>query len=197
MKYPVCTSCKHYNAYTNACTRIIPCENGQLFEKNTNNVTIDYHRYATLIDGGERAKGKTVSPCELKETIVYRRNGMITYRTSNIPPIEKVVFNEPATVILWKDGTKTVVKCQEGDTYNKETGFALAYLKRILGNDNTFNKEIAKWVPKETVDELTLLSLSYGVNDAEKATMDARISIKEAIANLYKEFGIKSSEEEQ
>ena len=31
-------------------------------------------------------------------------------------------------------------------TYDKEKGFVMAYLKKLLGNDNTFNKEIAKWV---------------------------------------------------
>lgn len=60
--------------------------------------------------------------------------------------IERVIFNDPATIIYWKDGTKTVVKCQEGDTYSKETGFVMCYLKKLLGNDNTFNKEITKWV---------------------------------------------------
>jgi hypothetical protein len=62
------------------------------------------------------------------------------------PEIKQVIFNAPATIIVWSDGVKTVVKCQPGDTYNPETGFALAYLKRLLGNDNTFNKEINKWV---------------------------------------------------
>lgn len=62
------------------------------------------------------------------------------------PKINKVIFNDPATIIFWTDGTKTVVKCQEGDTYSKEIGFKTAYLKKMLGNDNTFNKEINKWV---------------------------------------------------
>ena len=68
------------------------------------------------------------------------------------PTIKSVKFNPPATIIFWTDGTKTVVKCQEGDFYNAETGFALAYLKKLLGNDNTFNKEITKWVPEELTD---------------------------------------------
>ena len=63
--------------------------------------------------------------------------------------IEKVIFNNPATIILWTDGSKTVVKCQPGDIYSKEVGFITAYLKKLLGNDNTFNKEINKWVPEE------------------------------------------------
>lgn len=65
------------------------------------------------------------------------------------PKIDKVIYNDPATIILWADGSKTVVKCQEGDTYNPETGFVMAYLKKMLGNDNTFNKEILKHVPEQ------------------------------------------------
>ena len=61
--------------------------------------------------------------------------------------IKRVIFNDPVTIIKWKDGTKTVVKCQPGDVYDKEKGFVMAYLKKLLGNDNTFNKEISKYVP--------------------------------------------------
>ena len=60
--------------------------------------------------------------------------------------IKRAIFNPPATIILWNDGTKSVVKCQNGEEYDAEKGFALAYLKKLLGNDNTFNKEINKWV---------------------------------------------------
>ena len=51
----------------------------------------------------------------------------------------KVIYNGPATIILWDDGTKTVVKCKEGDPYSHEAGFALAFLKRLTG-DNEFHK---------------------------------------------------------
>lgn len=64
----------------------------------------------------------------------------------DMPTIKKVIFNNPATIIYWNDGSKTVVKCQNGEYFDKEKGFALAYLKKLLGNDNTFNKEIHKWV---------------------------------------------------
>ena len=49
--------------------------------------------------------------------------------------IKKVIFNGPATIILWNDGTKTVVKCKEEDPYSKEAGFALCILKKLSGND--------------------------------------------------------------
>ena len=46
----------------------------------------------------------------------------------------KAIFNPPATIVLWKDGTKTVVKCDERDTYDKRTGLALCFMKKALGN---------------------------------------------------------------
>lgn len=67
-------------------------------------------------------------------------------RTPPYRDIKRVIFNPPATIILWGDNTKSVVKCQPGDTFDAEKGFVLAYLKKLLGNDNTFNKEINKWV---------------------------------------------------
>lgn len=46
----------------------------------------------------------------------------------------KVIFNNPATIVIWDDGTKTIVKKQKGDRYDKEKGLALCYMKKALGN---------------------------------------------------------------
>ena len=48
--------------------------------------------------------------------------------------IDKVIFNGPATIVYWDDGTKTVVKCKPDDPYSKDAGVAMATLKKILGN---------------------------------------------------------------
>lgn len=61
-------------------------------------------------------------------------------------PIKKVIFNDPATIILWKDGTKTVVKCQKGDTFDKEKGFYMCVAKKALGNKGNFNNEFKRWI---------------------------------------------------
>ncbi|MBR4342311.1 MAG: hypothetical protein IKP88_06370 [Lachnospiraceae bacterium] len=46
---------------------------------------------------------------------------------------KKVIFNKPATIVIWNDGIKTVVKCQKGDRYDPEKGLAMAYVKRLCG----------------------------------------------------------------
>lgn len=65
------------------------------------------------------------------------------------PKIEKVIFNEPATIVIWDDGTKTIVKCCEDDVYSKEAGLAMCICKKLYGNDNQFKKEFKKWIPEE------------------------------------------------
>lgn len=55
------------------------------------------------------------------------------------PTPKKVIFNGPATTILWKDGTKTTVKCQDEDVWADDVGIAMCYLKKMLGNKGNFN----------------------------------------------------------
>lgn len=58
--------------------------------------------------------------------------------------IKKVIYNPPATVIIWADGTKTVAKCDKDDIYDKQTGFLIAYFKKLFGNEVA--KQLRKWV---------------------------------------------------
>lgn len=62
----------------------------------------------------------------------------------------KIIFNGPATIVFWNDGTKTVVKCTERETFDYEKGVALCYMKKLLGNDNSFKHVFKKFnIPKQ------------------------------------------------
>jgi len=63
------------------------------------------------------------------------------------PQIDRVIYNDPATIILWKDGTKTVVKCMEGEEYDPEKGFAMAVLKKLFGE--SYGKIMKEFVKPE------------------------------------------------
>lgn len=63
--------------------------------------------------------------------------------------IENVIFNDPATIVFWLDGSKTVVKCQPGDTFSKELGLAMAICKKVYGNKGKYNDVFKKWVPQD------------------------------------------------
>ena len=68
-------------------------------------------------------------------------------------PIEKVIFNPPATIVFWKDGSKTVVKAQNAE-YDPEKGLAMAIARHYLCDvcgleryDGVFNR----YLPKDKV----------------------------------------------
>ena len=64
------------------------------------------------------------------------------------PVIKNVIFNNPATIVFWHDGTKTVVKCQEGDDFDPEKGLTMAIAKKFFGNRGSYYNVINKWVNK-------------------------------------------------
>lgn len=64
-------------------------------------------------------------------------------------PIDNVIFNYPATIVFWKDGTKTVVKCQYGEIYDKEKGIALCFMKKYFDNKGYFNDIFRKWINED------------------------------------------------
>lgn len=70
-------------------------------------------------------------------TIFYPKENLI-------PPIEKIIFNPPATIVFWDDGEKTVVKCKESEEFDCECGLAFAIAKRYFGSRSGFKKAIGR-----------------------------------------------------
>lgn len=56
-------------------------------------------------------------------------------------PYKKIVVNHKKETIcvLWKDGTKTVLKPQPEDTFDIEKGIALCFMKKCFNNRGCFN----------------------------------------------------------
>lgn len=92
---------------------------------------------------------------------IYRNILNSTYGIGSlrIPEIKNVIFNDPATIVFWEDGTKTVVKCQDGDKFDHEKGLAMAIAKKAYGNKGSYCNKLKKWLPKEEpVDSNDILS---------------------------------------
>lgn len=60
--------------------------------------------------------------------------------------VKRIIFNPPATVVIWEDGTKTVVKCAEDDDFDPETGVSMCYMKKIYGSRHAFSKMVEKYI---------------------------------------------------
>lgn len=107
------------------------------------------------------------------------------FLNSNSTKIKNVIFNDPATIVFWNDGTKTVVKCQDGDYYDAEKGLTMAISKKFFGNTGRYYNEIKKWVEAYELEQmvaydfkLTLPDWST-INDCLQKLANAIILVKD------------------
>ena len=99
----------------------------------------DYNKDIYEIRVFDSAFGK---PHVLPGTFVYRDKNDVVRRVS----IERVIYSNPATVVIWDDGTKTVCKCFADDQYNPETGLTVCILKKLVGA-SAVKDTITAWLP--------------------------------------------------
>lgn len=57
----------------------------------------------------------------------------------NKPHIDHVKFNGPATIVFWKDGTKTVVKFDKKGIRNKKLAVLYAFIRKIYGEGRNYH----------------------------------------------------------
>lgn len=75
------------------------------------------------------------------------------FETDKTCTIKNVIFNDPATIVFWTDGTKTVVKCSDMDEFDPEKGIAMALAKKVLGANGSYYNKIKKWTEKYYEEE--------------------------------------------
>lgn len=59
-----------------------------------------------------------------------------------------VIFNDPATIVFWNDGSKTVVRAQGEDKFDPEKGLAMAFAKKMFGNNHDYYIQFKRWLKK-------------------------------------------------
>lgn len=98
-------------------------------------------------------------------TIRYESISKLDYdRRPDLPDIKKVIFHDPATIIFWEDGTKTIVKCQEGDIFDPEKGVAMAIAKKALGNKGNYYNKIKAYT-KDCEEDSLYPSININLED--------------------------------
>lgn len=85
--------------------------------------------------------------------------------TRNFMEPRRIIYNDPATIVFWEDGTKTVVMKAPGEKFNKYAAFCAAVAKRLYitnsrictivkdGFDQTAKKEVKKVAKKDSESE--------------------------------------------
>lgn len=96
--------------------------------------------------------------------------------------IKRVIFNPPATIVFWSDGSKTVVKCSKSEAFDPEKGLAMAIAKRAQGNREDYYKDISKWCAGASAQK----SKEKSKNDILDEVLELLESVNNTILNLDK-----------
>lgn len=118
-----------------------------------------------------------------------------TFRVSKFE-YKKIIFNGPCTIILWKDGTKTIAKTSsDEEVFDPEKGVAICFMKKMLGHTETnkilrkaseqYKEYIAENRPNSSFDEFIDFCKDYfksetkSVNHIDQSTIDEVKKVEE------------------
>jgi hypothetical protein len=155
--------------------RIDICTNNNRIDININ---ADDNIVAKAVYMMTRGNGKTRLAADIMKSGTFILNG-----------IKDVIFNDPATIVFWTDDSKTVVKCQPGETFDPEKGLAMAISKKVLGNDYGYYETFAKYVGRYNKKRF-----NKAPEEAKKITPD-EVVYNGKTYKLTDEYTVKSKEE--
>lgn len=91
----------------------------------------------------------------------------------------KIIVNGPATIVFWEDGTKTVVKCAKGETWDIYNAFTAALAIKVFGSNSKIKKILktkVEW-PVQHTERANSKCVRYG--DGVSVPNDFTLDVKE------------------
>lgn len=84
---------------------------------------------------------------------LHKTADALTPEEERFPEVERVIYSGPATVAIFKDGTKVVTKCHDGDDFDPMVGLINCCIRKLTRNHG---HAIDAWdgVPKLIADSL-------------------------------------------
>lgn len=103
-------------------------------------------------------------PDDFIDAVIYGHSAYKTYALGEwggarpgkmVPTPKQVIFSGPKTIVIWPDGTKTIVSLSEGEEYDEYTAFCAAFVKKAFGGTHRAKKflESIKSCPKPKAEK--------------------------------------------
>lgn len=113
----------------------------------------------------------------------------------DVPLVERVIINNPATIVFFTDGTKEVVKVGPNDIYNPEIGVQMAVIKKLSGEEygplkKTMYEALSKKADPVLRKREDFLSLKRG--DLLEKIKDGPLFIDCRVGQFVKVLGLHS-----
>lgn len=115
------------------------------------------------------------------------------------PMPKKVIFSGGKTIVIWGDGTKTIVSCMEGDEFDEYSGFCAAVVKKLYGSTTRAKKIMNKNKKVDEVkaiDDTTFEEIKGNLDKAIKAfaNSEALMELATQISEIAAKSGITIDE---
>lgn len=121
--------------------------------------------WSTLTEEQKNAVYYTIGKCLEEKGIKLELPTMTKFST-----IEKIIFNGPATIVFWTDGTKTIVRCNDVTEAidDREKAVFAACAKKLLGTNATGSNYLDRIKPAfdEAQEELAERIVKKEVDNA-------------------------------
>ena len=109
--------------------------------------------------------------------------------------VKKIIFNGPKTIVLWTDGTKTIVSMSKDELrFDPEAAFCAAYTKKMFGTNSKIKRVIQE---KSNFEEYTKAAIENAKTEFDKFmectcpwlyTEEKPTEVEAAIAKAMSEF---------
>lgn len=109
--------------------------------------------------------------------------------------VKKIIFSGPKTIVLWTDGTKTIVSMSKDELrFDPEAAFCAAYTKKMFGSNSKIKRIIEQ---KSNFEEYTKAAIENAETEFDKFmkctcpwlyTEEKPTEVEEAIAKATSEF---------
>jgi hypothetical protein len=109
--------------------------------------------------------------------------------------VKKIIFSGPKTIVLWTDGTKTIVSMSKDELrFDPEAAFCAAYTKKMFGTNSKIKRVIKE---KSNFEEYTKAAIENAKTEFDKfmectcpwlCTEEKPTEVEAAIAKAMSEF---------
>lgn len=109
--------------------------------------------------------------------VTMRATEVLSKMANKRPEIKQVHFSGPVTCVIWDDGTKTLVRC-ENEEFDHEKGLAMAIAKKMLGTNKSgsnYYDVFKKYIPEAEKPEPVTINVEPILNAGEAAKGAAKI----------------------
>jgi hypothetical protein len=110
--------------------------------------------YPALIEGYEKFTKKQ----QKHEEEISRKFNQVS-----VNMIKRVKYDNPWTIVWWKDGQITRSKCAENDVWSEAAGFNACVAKRYFQTAGAYNKVLKTYCKDENKDRYSAYELGYEI----------------------------------